>query len=77
MVDLSHFGDIKRFDSPQKLKCVLSWVFRFFNDLKQRILKKKLMLVTEVLDKKELIYSEEILILDKQGNLKTDSGLCP
>lgn len=35
------------------------------------------MLVTEVLDKKELIYSEEILILDKQGNLKTDSGLCP
>ena len=62
-VNLQVVIDIKCFGSFQKLKRVLSWVFRFFNNLKQNIL-RKLMLLREILDEKELNLSEEMLILD-------------
>ena len=71
-VNLQEVVDIKSFGSFQKLKGVLPWVFRFFNNLKQKLL-RKLMLLKETLDKKELNLSEEILILDNQNKFETDS----
>ena len=54
-VNLQEVIDITRFASFQKLKRVLSWVFRFFSNLKQTSLRKP-MLLKEILDKKELNY---------------------
>ena len=71
-VNLQEVVDIKSFGSFQKLKGVLPWVFRFFNNLKQKLLRKP-MLLKETLDKKELNLSEEILILDNQNKFETDS----
>ena len=52
-VNLQEVIDITRFGSFQKLKRVLSWFFRFFSNLKQKLLRKP-MLLKEILDKKEL-----------------------
>ena len=71
-VNLQEVIDIKCFGSFQKLKHVLPWVFRFFNNLKQKIL-RKLMLLREILDEKEINLSEEMLILDNQNKFETDS----
>ena len=71
-LNLQEFIDIKRFGSFRKLNRVLSWVFRFFNNLKQKLLRKP-MLLKEILDKKELNLSEEILILDDQNKFETGS----
>ena len=71
-VNLQEVIDIKRFGSFQKLKRVLSLVFRYFNNLRQTLLKGP-MLLKEILDKKQLNLSEEILILDNQNKFETDS----
>ena len=71
-VNLQEIIDIERFGSFQKLELIFSWVFRFFNNLKQKLLRKP-MLLKEILDKKELNLSEEILILDNQNKFETDS----
>ena len=71
-VNLQEVTDIKRFGSFRKLKRVLSWVFRFFNNLKQK-LSRKPMTLKEILDKKELNLPEEILTLDNQNKFETDS----
>ena len=65
---------LKRFGSFQNLKLVFSWVFRFFIYLKQKIL-KKLMLLKEILNKNELNHSEEILIPDNRKNLREISNI--
>ena len=52
-VNLQEIIDIERFGSFQKLELIFSWVFRFFNNLKQKLLRKS-MLLKEILDKKEL-----------------------
>ena len=66
--NLQEFINIKHFGSFQKLKLVLSWVFRFFNNLKQKILKEPRLLI-EIADKKELNLSEEFVILDSQNKI--------
>ena len=66
-INLQEVIDIKRFHSFQKLKRVLSWAFRFFNNLKQKLLRKP-MLLKEILDKKEAI-----VILDNQNRFETNS----
>ena len=71
-VNLQEVIDIKRFGSFQKLKRVLSLVFRYFNNLRQTLLTGP-MLLKEILDKKQLNLSEEILILDNQNKFETDS----
>ena len=68
-VNLQEVMDIKRFCSFQNVKRVLSWVFTFFNNLKQKLLQKT-MLSKDILDKKELKLSEEILSLTTKTNLK-------
>ena len=65
-VNLQEVIDIKRSGSFQKLKRVLSRVFKFFSNLKQR----KPMLLMEILDKKELNLSEELLILDNRNKFE-------
>ena len=58
-VNLQEVMDIKHFGSFQKLKRAVPWVFRFFNNLKQKILREP-MLLKEILDKKELNLLEKI-----------------
>ena len=71
-INLQEVIDIKRFRSFQKLERVLSWVFRFFNNLKQKLLRKP-MLLKEILDKKDLNLLEAIVILDNQNKFETNS----